>query len=255
MSEDKMGTVSRAMAVLTVIAEAESDVAIIDLAAALDLPQSTCHRLLDLLAVGGFVQRNAKLRRYGPGPNLQRMAALVMERTDLMALAAPIMAKLTAESGETSLLGRYSPKDRTLHFIHSEDAPNPIRYRIGLFEPLPVGQGASGRAVAAYLPAEEIEAVHQAVRERWPTAEGFAIELATIRAGGYAISRGEKLEGAVGIGAPVFGPADTIVGSLAVTIPEQRFEPSRLDVLAGQVKKAAGELSRLQGARSGAPQT
>jgi DNA-binding IclR family transcriptional regulator len=178
MTEDRMGTVSRAMAVLTAIAEADGDVAIIDLAAMLDLPQSTCHRLLDLLAADGFVQRNAKLRRYGAGPSFQRLAALVAGRTDLATLAAPIMRRLTQESGETSLLGRYDSRERSLFFVYSADAPNPLRYRIDLFKPAPAGCGASGRAAAAFLPAEEREALFGGVASQWASPGAFAAELA-----------------------------------------------------------------------------
>ncbi len=244
-----MGTVSRAMAVLTVIAESESEVAIIDLAAKLYLPQSTCHRLLDLLAADGFVERNPKLRRYGPGPNLQRVAALVAQRTDLTTLAAPIMKRLTEESGETSVLGRYAPTDRSLFFVRSVDAPHPLRYRINLFQHIPVGVGASGRAAAAWLPADDISEAYRAVSDHWPSQSAFEAELEAIRVRGYAVSHGEKFDGAVGIAAPVFASGKTLIGSLSVTIPQHRFENARIEEIAGHVTSAAAEISRLSGSR------
>jgi DNA-binding IclR family transcriptional regulator len=61
------------------------------------------------------------------------------------------------------------------------------------------------------------------------------------------VSRGEKLEGAVGIGAPVFAHGTDVLGSLSVTIPEQRFDEAAIDEIAAQVIRAAAELSRLQG--------
>lgn len=247
MTDDRMGTVSRAMAVMTAIAEADSEVAIIDLAKRLDLPQSTCHRLLDLLAADGFVTRNAKLRRYGPGPSLQRVAALVAGRTDLGKVALPIIERLTAESGETSLVGRYSELDRTLFFTQAVDAPNPLRYRIDLYVPEPVALGASGRAVVAWLSRDEQEAAFEPVRDRWPSFEAFEAELQEIRDRGFALSSGEKIDEAVGIAAPVRGLGDKLIGSITTTIPRQRFDKRRLGEIAALVMEAAKQVSLLCG--------
>ena len=55
------GTVSRALSVLTVVAQADETVGVKDVAHALALPMSTSHRLLDLF----FTQKAARLAEFG----------------------------------------------------------------------------------------------------------------------------------------------------------------------------------------------
>jgi DNA-binding IclR family transcriptional regulator len=50
-------------------------------------------------------------------------------------------------------------------------------------------------------------------------------ELRRIRERGYACSTGQRIPGAVGLAAPIFGPAGRVIGDLWLTIPESRFQP------------------------------
>jgi DNA-binding IclR family transcriptional regulator len=64
------------------------------------------------------------------------------------------------------------------------------------------------------------------------------------------LTRGEKLPGAVGTSAPVFGAAG-IVGSLTVTIPEVRFAPSMEPRIQRLVVESAARISAVFGHRPG----
>jgi len=76
----------------------------------------------------------------------------------------------------------------------------------------------------------------------------FRAYLATIRERGWVLTRGEKLPGAVGTSAPVFGAAG-IVGSLTVTIPEVRFNLSMEPRIQRLVVESAERISAVLGHR------
>ncbi len=45
-----------------------------------------------------------------------------------------------------------------------------------------------------------------------------------MRRRGYAFSAGQRLAGAIGLAAPIFGAGGEVAGDIVLTIPEQRFE-------------------------------
>jgi IclR family acetate operon transcriptional repressor len=77
----------------------------------------------------------------------------------------------------------------------------------------------------------------------------FRAYLATIRESGWIRTEGEKLPGAMGTSAPVFGAAG-IVGSLTVTIPQVRFHASMERRIRRLVVESAGKISAVLGHRA-----
>lgn len=250
------GTAVRLVGVLRHLAEADGEVTVKGLADALDLPPSTAHRMLGQLARTGMVEADGARHRYRPGVEYYRLAALVAGRMDLAEIARPIMDAVVAECGETCVLGLYLPNERRMMFVARADSAHPLRYPLALHRPLSVAWGASGRAILAFLPAEEIDAV-LTLREASP-ATGAALPrpsemhrlLAHIHARGVAVSHGEKIPGAVGIAAPVMRAGGQAIGSLSVTIPALRFQPDSEAGLVELVRGQAAALSRALGAAS-----
>jgi len=117
---------------------------------------------------------------------------------------------------------------------------------------LPVHGGASGRALLAFLPEEERRAVLTsplpALTDRTITdPQVLEDSLAEIRRRGYAISRGERAAGGVGIAAPVLGEG-RLLGVVGIGMPEQRFAASLERRLARRVLAAAAAVAQAVGA-------
>ena len=60
-----------------------------------------------------------------------------------------------------------------------------------------------------------------------------------MRRHGYAVSTGERTPGAVGIAAPIYAADGRVVGSVGITLPEQRFGPDSEQEQAAFVIEAA----------------
>ena len=113
--------------------------------------------------------------------------------------------------------------------------------------------GASGKAILAYLPDETI---HKALEQETakaqngasvPTFEAMQHELERFRKAGFGVSEGEKLIGARGVAAPVFGP-NGILGSICMTSPMERIPVNRIAEFGEQIVTCARRISRSLGA-------
>lgn len=121
-------------------------------------------------------------------------------------------------------------------------------------QPLSLVWGASGKSILAQLPDEVVERI---LLTTGPASAGgrtldvaaLRTELADIRRQPYVATRGERLPGAVGIASPVFGAGSRVVGSICLTVPEDRFDVAKTDEWGTMmVRHAADELSAALGA-------
>jgi DNA-binding IclR family transcriptional regulator len=225
-----------------------------ELAHMLGTAPSTTHRTLSMLAEIGMVARDND-GRYSVGFELQRLAWRVNARFPTLTIAEPVLTKLTEVTSETSVLGLFDPVRNQVTFAATVHTQHRLQYVGNLFHSIAIHAGASGLSILAVLEKPLRDQIVYA-----PQLEAFTdrtltdpaqldAELSRIRRAGYAISRGQRTEGAVGIGAPVWGK-ETVIGNVMVTIPEQRFDPAKERELADAVISAAAEVTRLMKGRA-----
>jgi DNA-binding IclR family transcriptional regulator len=241
------------MAVFRAVVEAPGEVSVAELTDMVGLPRPTVYRLLDLLAKEDMLEPDPATRRWRPTAECQRLGALLTSKRDLVALAHPVLAEVVRDSEEACLLGVYLPRRREMIYAAEHTSPNPLSYRIELNSPVSVLWGASGRAILAFLPDEEVEAIiatrapAPGSKEKPPTPAALRRELAGIRESGYAFSTGQKIVGSRGISAPILGADGVAVGSLTLTIPQMRFREDAKRQLAEMVMSGARKLSSTLG--------
>jgi DNA-binding IclR family transcriptional regulator len=252
MADPATGTVSRVIALLACLAAGEHDGTLTSIAQRVNLPPSTAHRLLHLLTELGIVRYDDKQRRYAIGSELYRIAGLVSRKMRITELALPALEQIVAECNETAVLSVYVPEEETMMFTELVDSRQPLRYSIPLFVHFPLEWGASGRVLLAYLPSE----VRDRVVARAVAAPGTGqpldpaeldYDLSRVREQGYAVSRGQKFAGAVGLAAPVFNARHHIVAGLCVTVPDVRYRPESEHKVVWLLRRHARELSRALG--------
>jgi DNA-binding IclR family transcriptional regulator len=218
----------------------------------LGLPVSSVHRLLGILVTAGMVDRDAVTRQYSIGVEFYRIAARVSQNMERPKLALPVLRKLAAEFNETSLLGLYLEQQEQMMFAERVDGTTALQYQIALLTPLPLIWGASGKAILAFLEPTVVRSIHRTARpapgdgRKPPAKSALEAELEEIRRRGFAVSEGEKLHGARGVAAPVFGPAG-IVGCLCITSPADRLPTVNVGSLAKRIVTEANYLSTIYG--------
>jgi DNA-binding IclR family transcriptional regulator len=249
-----VGPVARTARLLAAIADCDEPVGIARLAELTSLPASTVHRLLKLLGDEGMVDRNPNTHNYGVGPELYRIAARVVDSVDIVLVVQPYLQGLVEAYDETVLFGQYAPANRSMSFVARADGSSMLQYRIRLNSPISLIWGASGKAILAFLDYEAVSEILEFERSQVgngrapgsqaPLPERHELErsLEVVRRTGYAVSEGEKLPQARGIGAPVYGPRG-VVGSLTLTSPKDRLPHGEIQLIAHDLKEVAQQIS------------
>lgn len=232
-----------ALGVLQIVA-ARPDMRLIDIAADAGLNTSRVLRLLATLEHRGFVTRDAD-GRYRLGLQALIIGRRAEAQIELVRIVQPYLNQLRDATMESAQFRIRSGLANTC--IAKADSPHHMRVHsvVGRNQTLNVG---SSKVILAYGDPALTDAVIAAGLPHYteqtivdPAALRAEIELT--RARGYSISRGERIVGAISLGAPVFGRDGILVGAMSLLGPETRIEPM-LDSCIRQLVETAAALSR-----------
>ncbi len=242
-----MQVVLRALALLGCIAKSSSPPSLMELAAELELPQSTVHRLLTVLSAEEYVVRDDASRRYMPGPKLFDLVP--SRRSDRLSLAAaPVLQRLNERFSETAYIASLAT-DRAICMMVIESA-RPLRLNMRVGDHFPWHASAVARAILAFLPA----ALAQQLLADQPmdqftintprTIEEVGAHLEAIRARGYDVCDDELDSGVWAAAAPIVVPGGGVHSSIGIGGPGDRFRSAAMrDAAVASVKEAAAEIA------------
>jgi DNA-binding IclR family transcriptional regulator len=249
MAEPPRGAADRLAHLLKLIASGPPRFTLGELSERAGLPASSVHRLLQVLLRSGLVERGAG-QAYRQGRELHRLASQLVANFDLARSARPFLEALVAQWQETAVLCVYSPALRKAVIADVADTPHPLRFAVQRGGEISLPWGSLGRAILAFLPPGEIEAVMRETtvgpltgRPR-STRPEMEAELALIRRKGYARYYDPRYDIA-GMAGPVFGADREILGCIGVTMPSKRYQLHQEDDLALAVREAGLKLSEL----------
>lgn len=198
-------------------------------AAALGIAPSTAHNLLTALAAEGVLAQDPQSGRYTLGFELFHLAHRAIDQVPLRRLAMPHLRTLVGACNEGALLSLYVPERGELVTIAGVESTHPVRYVIEMYSWRPLHVGAAGRAVLAFLPEPDRAALIAAQRDE---AAELAQEIETVRERGYALTAGTRIQGAVGLAAPLFDAGGAVLGAVGLAMPAQRFDEGAVERLA-----------------------
>lgn len=223
------------------------------IAAALSLPRSTVYHLLAVLTDYGFVLHFPEAKRYGLGVASYELSSAFSRQEPLSRLGRPIIAGLVDAIGESGHVAVLHGRD--VVYIVEERAPRRPRLVTDVGVRLPSHLTASGRALLATLPAEQLRALYPdatAFESRTGTGPHTYAELkrvvAEVRELGYATEDGEVTPGFASVAVSVRDHAGWPAAGIAITFPRGNIAQADWPQLATRVAHAAAELShRIRG--------
>jgi IclR family acetate operon transcriptional repressor len=211
----------RGLALLRVVADHPTGIALADAARAVELTPSTALRQLRSLESAGFAARDDE-GRFVPGGELLRIARTLASRAALPRLAEPVLAALSELTGESAYLAE--PFDaRHAEYAAMEPGTHAVRHVSWL------GQRVTRRG----------------------TAVGAALA-GQVEADGVVVKSDAVEDGVTAISAPVRGATGDIVAALSVVGPSFRLTGPALKVARDAVARQARDLSALAGAPAAA---
>ena len=211
------------------------------------LPHSTVQRLVTNMVQAGMLDRRED--RFRIGIRMTHWAAPARQGLDFLELLTPVVRRLRDELGETVCIFRESQGSRVC--VALAETRRVLRRAVDVGHIMPLHAGSAGRVLLAWNPelAERVyESGLQSMTDRTITdVASLSAAVAKTRADGFAITTGERVSGASGLSAPIFGPQAALYGALTVMGPTMRMP---YDVCASWVEPiiaAAAEATRLIG--------
>jgi DNA-binding IclR family transcriptional regulator len=235
--------IARAAALLRALEHAPEGLPLGRLAAAVELPKSTVHRLVGALAEEDLVT-------YDWGGDVRLGAALVRlgaaGREALPDRLRPLLLDLRQALEETVDLSVLDGP--SVRFVDQVPAPHRLRATSAVGERFPLHCTANGKALLAAMPAVEVATLLPKRLQRLTphtivTHEALLAELEQVRTHGVAFDREEHTEGICAAGVAIVD-AGRPIAAISVPVPVQRFH-GREDELAAQLHSAAVAGSKL----------
>ena len=233
--------------ILSHLAARSAPVAASAIARELGLPRSTVYHLLTSLAAHGYVLHLREERRWGLGASAFELASGYTRQQPLTRLGRPLISALADRLGESAHLAVMTGSD--VLYIVEERAPRRPALVSDVGVRLPAHLTATGRAMLAALPREQVRALY-------PDASTFSTRTGTgparpselrellraVRVVGFASEDGEITSGLHSIGAAVRDPSGWPVAAVAVTWSDTHER--EVSETAHAVMEIAAELER-----------
>jgi DNA-binding IclR family transcriptional regulator len=217
--------VYRALAVLDAFTASRPAMTIAEIAEATALTVPTAHRIALALADRGFLTRDEASRRFSVGPAVLRLSQLADVGHSAFAYVVPLLEALREETQET--VGLHVRVGSRRVCVLELESPHRVRVVSGIGHTYPLTAAAASKAILAWLPPSQIEAV---LGEAPPDLDHATLraDLQRARRDGYAISLGETIQGAHAVASPVLDSSGEATAAVNVTGPGDRLPKSRL---------------------------
>jgi DNA-binding IclR family transcriptional regulator len=212
------------------------------------LNKTTAKRLIANLTARGYLQQDGQGKTYQLGMRLFELGGIVFSSFSLRRAAAPQMKQLQSATGATVLLG--VRMEDQLVYLDKREGNGMLRITSDIGWHRPLHFGMLGMVLMAHLDQKEISRLldrqpliaHTAssITDR----DAFSLRLEQIRAQGYVLEKGEAVEGAVGIAAPVRDYTRQVVAAVGIALPlGHTGKPKDWDRLVALVKSACATIS------------
>ncbi|WP_331234345.1 IclR family transcriptional regulator [Natronorarus salvus] len=201
-----------------------------EIAAALDLAESTTHRHLNTLADLRYVSRAGE--RYQIGLRFARLGRAAQTRDPAYRMAEPYVRTLAEETEERA---QFVVEDHGLGiYLFMETGSRAVRVGFGVGRQIHLHCSSAGKAILAHYPRERVDAI----LDRWglpahtentiTDREALYGELERVRERGFAYNRQEHIRGLNAAAVPVQREG-SVLGVLSVSGPSHRLKGERFE--------------------------
>lgn len=237
----------RGLGLIEVLAAAGQPLGLVAAAGAVGLHRSTAHHLLQTLVAAGYVQQERRTRAYTLAPRLHGFGARFFSPEQVATAARPLLERLTRHTGVGSSVAVWRCGAVTI--VAKQECDGPVRVVQDVGAQREIHCTAVGKAIAAWLPQSELEAVLARTRlrchtERTITSRAALLEeLRRVRASGFALDDEEHYPGLRCIATPVRAHTGQVIAAVCIVGPKQQLTRVKLAAVRAPLAQAAQELS------------
>lgn len=245
--EAASGTVGKALDVLDQVAAFGRPVRFSDVLAQSDYPKPTLYRLLQTLTDQGVLAYDQDRQTYAPGVRLLRLAHAAWRQSSLATVAGPHVAALSRAVGETVHLGQLDTGQ--VLYLDKRNAAKPVAMYSEAGSIGPAYCTGVGKAMMAFLEADQVDKViaqqsfHAYTDHTIETPQALSLELARVRADGFAMDRQEHETGIICVAVPILAVGGRVLGGLSVTGSANLTDLEALSDHVPALQKAARDIA------------
>ena len=206
VKQSKAPAISRAAAVLRLLGKSNAPMGLQPIARELGLVPSTCLYVLRALVAEELVAFDPDTKRYSLEAGVLTLARQWLRRNQFTDLAQPILDRISAEFGLTTLGVQIFGLDHIIVTAMSQSSHNfQLSTQVGSRFPALVS--ATGRCIAAFGDYPEEELKTRFAKLRWeepPTFDEWKAQVEQTRQQGIAVDPGNYISGVTVIAAPIW---------------------------------------------------
>ncbi|MEM9635372.1 MAG: IclR family transcriptional regulator [Pseudomonadota bacterium] len=213
-------TLSKGLAVLEKLAEARKALGVTEISRSLDLTKSNTFRLLQTLCRLGYVTQRED-GGYAVTLKMWQVGRSTVDSLNLRELAAPEMAYLAEETGETIYLA--VPEQFSIVYIDKIESKKPIRSWNPIGGSAPIHCVGTGKAILAAnyesLREKLSEPLQGFTNRTLTTLSQLDEDIESTRMRGYAFDTGEFRDRILSFGAAIKLPDGEAVAAIGISVP------------------------------------
>lgn len=250
MNRYSVPALERGLAIIELLVHSNQSLGVTDIHMACDIPKSSIFMILATLESLGYVEKLPG-DKYKATLKIYNLGTVILSKLDIRAVARPVMESLAEELHFTVHLGIFDQRKAT--YIEKVSGPGFVQFSTKIGQSTPLYYSAVGKALAAYLPEETLDAIMDAEgfipftpnTIRTPTE--FKQFLQTVRELGYSIEDEEGEAGIRCIGAPIRDHSGNVAAALSVTAVRNQLPSTRFAEVGQLVRDKANIISRKLG--------
>jgi DNA-binding IclR family transcriptional regulator len=246
----------RGIRVLEAVVDGGPAIALGDVAAAVELPKSTVHRLLHTFVATGYLEAGEG-GTYRASAGLLALAGRIVESVNYAGLAGPALREFQQHTVHTVHFGVLD--GHVAVYVEKLQGRRPYEMTSRVGHTMPLHSTAIGKAILAFLPPRERdELIGEIKLERWTDAtitsrRALDAELKEIRVRWRALDDEENQKGIRCVGTPVFNHTGQVMGAISVSAPAFDFTLDDVAAITPSLRAAAAKVSAALGAPSELP--
>ncbi len=246
MNKYTIPNLKNACQLLKILGDIEEGLSVTEAAKKLNIPRTSCLRIMSTMEEEGFLEQRGKMYRLGN--SVIPLGVNTLERIDLRNLAEPLVKKLSRDTGESAHLA--IPADHKSLIIYIQQSLQPMRMASSTGTLIDLHCSSHGKIFLAYL-VDDLKDYMEGIELTQRTGKTFTdidslnVELEKIRTQGYSIDNEEYTKGVKCVAAPIFDADEVVVGAVGITAPMVRLSKNQFESHIKMAVKAAEEISSL----------
>lgn len=248
ITKRQVPAVTRAVAILKLLARSHDPMGVNPMARELELVPSTCLHILRVLQDEGLVEFDSNTKRYSIGIGILPLARLALQRNTFSTLVQPYLSELSTKFGVTSIATQFAEPGQMVVVAFSQSSL-PFRLQVDLGSRFPILISATGRLFAAFNHLDDDFLRTEFAKLVWdhpPSFDDWYAQVEQSREQGYAVDQGIYISGVTVVAVPVFDASGKMVRSLVALGIGERLHNKEILKLAKAMKHVRDDIANMQ---------